>query len=226
MRKVAVLGLGRFGMRLAQELADVGAEVIAVDANHRLVDSLKNKINSVATFDVTNEELLRQHGVGEVDVCVVAVGEKFETTMLATLTAKSSLKVPVVIARAQTDQQAEILKKIGADQIVQPECEAARHWMRRVAFPHMEDFFVLDEDHSMIELKAPGKFQGQSLRSLDLRRQYNVNLVAIKRPLDSGDGEQTTIRFIGVPSGDEVIQEQDTLVLIGNHTALSKLPQE
>ena len=225
MRKAAILGLGRFGMRLARELAQSNVEVIAMDKNHKLIDQLKSEIESVVCLDITNEELLKQHGVGDVDVCVIATGEKFETTMLATLNAKN-LKVPLVIARAQTDQQAEILRKIGADQIAQPECEAAAHWTRRVAYQQLEDYFEFDDKHSLIELKAPKKFQGQSLRSLDLRRQYSINLIAIKRPIKEEENGATTTQFMGVPTGDEVIQEADILVIMGDHNALASLPQD
>ncbi|MGE3777173.1 MAG: TrkA family potassium uptake protein [Pirellulaceae bacterium] len=224
MQKIAVLGLGRFGMRLACELAASGVEVIAADRNGRLVDDAKDYVTLAVQMDFTDEDALQSQNIGKVDVCIVAIGEGFEATLLTTLNVKK-LGVPRVIARAQTVVQAEILSRIGADEIVQPENAAARELARRLSHPRLLDFVQLDASHSIFQLHAPRRFVGKTLEELRLRTAYRVNLIAIKRRESVADGT-TREQIISVPDKDDTIQEGDTLVLVGNDEAIASLPRD
>lgn len=227
MRRIAVLGLGRFGLSLARSLAASGVEVIAADRNARLVDEARDVVTVAVQLDAADEEALQAQNIGDVDVCVVAIGEAFEAALLSTVFAKK-LGVPTVITRAATGIRAEVLRHIGADEIIRPESEAGERLARRLANPQLEDLIELDQDHSIIQLRAPRPFYGRTLSQLALRQHYGVNLVAMKRQLRvrTNDEEETREQFIGVPAPDETIEEGDILVLLGKDTALDELPQE
>lgn len=227
MQKIAVLGLGRFGMTLARELGAARVEVIAADRNQRLVEKVSEFVALAVEMDTADEEAMRSQGIGDVDVCVVAIGEGFEASLLTTLIAKK-LGAKHVIARAPTDARADILLRVGADRIIRPENEAGQRLAHRLANPHLADYFELDENHSIIELRTPAAFQGKSLAELSLRGKYGVNLIALKRPVTvEKDGqEKTSERVIAVPSAADALEAGDVLVLVGTHAALSALPRE
>lgn len=214
-------------MTLARELGARGVEVIAADRHQRLVDDVSDSVTLAVQMDTTDEEAMRSQNIGDVDVCVVAIGEGFEASLLTTLIAKK-LGVGTVIARAPTDIRAEILRRIGADEIVRPENEAGQRLAHKLANPQLEDFVELDENHSIIQLRAPTAFQGKTLAELRLRGKYAVNLIALKRPVTvEKDGEEETVeRVIAVPSAADTVEAGDILVLVGTHDALSELPTE
>ncbi|GIX04725.1 MAG: potassium transporter Trk [Planctomycetaceae bacterium] len=224
-RRIAVLGLGRFGSRLARELEALGVEVVAVDRNGRLVEEIKDDVSVAIQMDVTNEPALAAQNIGEVDVCVVAIGEGFEAALLTTLIAKK-LGAPRVIARAQTDIQKEILQRIGADDVILPEHEMACSLARSLAHPSLEDYIELDEEYAIIQLKAPVAFVNKRLLDLRLRSEYQVNLIGIRRLVSAGGDLPPRERTIAVPSPEERILEGDKLLLVGTHEALARLPQE
>jgi len=225
MRKVAVLGMGRFGRRLATELSAAGVEVLAVDKNYRLVEDIRDEVTIAVQLDTTDEDAMRAQNVSVLDVCVIAIGEGFEASLLTTLICKK-LGVPTVIARAQNQMQADILQRVGADFIIQPENEAALRWSRKLSNPHLEDFIELDDDHGIIQLHAPARFRDHTLSELGLRSRYGVNLVAIKRLVDAGETEDSGKRSIRIPRAEDKILTGDILVLVGTQKALAELPQE
>lgn len=225
MQRIAVIGLGRFGMNLARLLTQNGIEAIAVDRNHRLVDEIKDDVTLAVTLDATDEEALASHEIHRADVCVVAIGENFEASLL-TATALKKMGAKYVIVRAQTATHAEIFRRLGADEIVQPESEAGRYLARRLANPHLEDVIELSDGYTLIELRAPPAFVGKTLEQLALRNKYRVNLVAVKRSSSQGsddDAPRTTTTY--VPSSNYSIHEGDILLLVGTDAALHGLPK-
>ena len=227
MPKIAVIGLGRFGMELSRQLSASGVEVIAIDRNKQLVDELKDDVDVAVKLDSTDEAALKSQDVDNVDVCVVAVGEDFEAALLTTVIVKQ-LGVPRIICRAQTRFHADIFRQIGADEVIQPETQTGKYLARKLANPQIEDFIALAKGYTLIELKAPKAFQGKTLQDLALRGHYNVNLVAIKRVSTTEDDGETIeeVEVIGVPKAADLIQENDTLVLVGSDEALARLPKE
>ena len=224
MPRVAVIGLGRFGMTLARELGHGGAEVLAIDRNPHLVDEVKDSVAVAVRLDSTDSEALISLKIQDVHVCVVAIGENFEAALLTTAVVKK-LGVPRIVCRAQTAVHAEIFTRIGADEIVQPEMHAGVHLGRRLANPQLEQFIQLADGYSLIELRAPAAFRGKSLEQLGLRTKYQVNLVAVKRLMTDPAGRRRT-QIISVPRPEDRIQVDDTLVLVGDHEALARLPKE
>jgi trk system potassium uptake protein len=225
VQRVAVLGLGRFGMNLARALAANRVEVIAVDRNHRLVEEVKDDVSLAVSFDSTDEDSLKSQEIPGCDVCVVAIGENFEASLL-TATALKKLGTKYVIVRAQSANHAEIFRRLGADEVIQPETEAGRQLARRLAHPEMEDLIELSDGFTLIEIRAPAAFHGRTLEQLALRTKYNVNLVAIKRPITApsvADAPRQVTTYVPQPS--YVLHPDDILVIVGTDAAINNLPR-
>lgn len=227
MRKVAVVGLGRFGMALAKQLASSTVQVIAIDTDRNLIDEVKDHVSAALVLDSTDETALRSQEIHKVDVLVVAIGENFEAALLTAVLGKK-FEIPEVICRASTSTHAEIFSRIGADEVIQPETETGQQLARRLANPLLEDLIDLGEGFTLIELRAPAAFRGKTLRDLNLRVKYNVNLVAIRRSQKSTDsaGVEHSQESLTVPLADEVIQTDDMMIFIGSSDHLSRLPKE
>jgi trk system potassium uptake protein TrkA len=215
-------------MAVVEQLAASGAQVIAVDSDRELVDEVKHRVDVAVTLDSTDERALRSQEIHKVDILIVAIGENFEAALLTAAIAKKQLKIPRVICRAATSIHAEIFSQIGADEVIQPESETGRQLARKLANPFLEDFVDLGEGFTLIEMHAPSGFRGKTLRDLNLRVRYGVNLVAIRRTIRSvgKNGAEQTRESLSVPQPDEVIQTEDTLLLIGSTEDLSRLPKE
>jgi trk system potassium uptake protein len=225
VRRIAVLGLGRFGMNLARVMELNNVEVLAVDINPHLVEDVKDDVTLAVCLDSTDEEALAGQEIHRSDVCVVAIGENFEASLL-TATALKKMGAKYVIVRAQSATHAEIFRRLGADEIIQPETEAGRQLARRLANPQLEELIELGDGYTLIELRAPVAFQGKTLEQLALRTKYRVNLVAVKRqsvPEDGDPSQRTSTTY--VPHGGYVIHPDDLLLLLGTDAALNNLPK-
>ncbi|MCR9197921.1 MAG: TrkA family potassium uptake protein [Planctomycetaceae bacterium] len=221
-QRLAVIGLGRFGMSLARQLAAHGAEVIAIDSNHRLVNEISDDVGLAVRLDSTDEAALRSQEVDRVDCVVVSIGENFEAALLTTVICKRNLKVASVICRAQTPLHAEIFRQIGADEVIQPEQHAGETLGRRLAHPRIHDYITLGEGFTIVELQAPAAFTGKTIRELDLRNSYAVNLIAIRRKSSAPDGSERA-RLISVPGPGDVIEENDILLVAGSEASLTSV---
>lgn len=228
MRKVAVIGLGRFGTALARQLTASGADVIAIDRNMALINEIRDEVSIAVKLDATDQAALRGQEIDLVDVAVVAIGENFEAALLTTVILKK-LGVPKIICRAQSSFHAEIFKQIGAQEVIQPEMQAGERLGHSLANPQLEDLITLAEGYTLIELYAPKEFCGKSLQTLELRKRFDVNLIAIKRPHEESDTDGNIItkyEVIGVPRGSDTIENNDVLVVVGSNEALARLPKE
>ncbi|MDP6546248.1 MAG: TrkA family potassium uptake protein [Phycisphaerae bacterium] len=225
MERFAIIGLGRFGMMLAKLLARDGADVIAVDSDKECVDAIRDEVSLAVCLDATDAEALRSQGIDKVDVAVVGVGESFENSVLATVTLKE-LGVPTVISRATSRVRAEILARVGADDVVNPEKESAQRWKSRLMAPSIMERIELAEGASLVQLESPESFYNKTLAQLDLRKGFQVNIVAIRRSVEeTQDGQTVTRQFvISVPAGDTAIKKGDVLILIGTNEAIEDLP--
>ena len=228
MQRFAVIGLGRFGQRLARALTAAEAEVIAIDLDASVVEAIRDEVTLAVRLDSTDEEALRAQGVQDVDVAVVGIGEGFEAAALTVATLKE-LKVKRIIARAQSDVQAKILTCVGADEIVLPETESALRWAHRLALPNLRQYVELGEGHSMVHMVSPTLFHHKSLKELDLRNAYGVNLVAIKRSVavqKDPSAPMTERPIIAVPNADTRILPSDILILVGSDEGMGRLPED
>ena len=214
-------------MTLAKELGQSGVQVIAMDRNPHLVEEIKDDVDVAVRLDSTDVDALLSQRLDSVDICVIAIGDNFEAAILTTVIVKK-LGVPRIICRAQSATHAEIFSRIGADEIIQPESQAGILLGRRLSNPQLEHFIPLADGYSLIELRAPKTFVGKSLEQLGLRTKYHVNLIAIKRPVTEiveGQSQQRD-KLLSVPRPGDVIEAQDTIVLVGSHDDLARLPHE
>jgi trk system potassium uptake protein len=225
-QRVAVIGLGRFGMALARRLSNHGAEVVAIDADQSLVNEVQDDVGIAVRLDSTDESALRSQEIDRVNCVVVAIGENFEAALLTTVICKKNLLVPKVICRAQTTLHAEIFGQIGADEVIQPEKTAGDMLGRRLAHPRINDYITLGEGFTIVEMLAPAAFAGKTLRELSLRLNYQVNLIAIRRESAEPVATIAETRLISVPGPNDRIEATDILLLAGSEDSLAGLPQE
>lgn len=228
MHRFAVIGLGRFGQRLARALAEAGAEVLAIDRRPRPVEEIRDAVALAVCLDSSDEEALRSQPVAELDAAIVGIGEDFESAVLTVATLKQ-LGVPRIIARAETDLQARILSAVGATEIASPDTEAATRWAHRLMLPDLTQYIELGEGYSLVNIPAPSAFVGSTLRRLELRRRYGINVVAIERQVTvqhAPESEPTQARQMMVPLPDTMIEPGDRLVLVGSDEHLASLPRD
>ena len=226
MKRFMVIGMGRFGRRLAQSLTEAGHEVIAIDQREELVERVRDEVALAVCLDATDPEPLKSQGAADVDAAIVTIGEDFESNALATATLKS-MGVRLVISRASTEIQRRILAAIGADRVVLPEEEVAERLASQLANPNIVEHLELSAGHSLVQIRAPAEWHGRTLGDIDLRRKYSVNLVAIKRPVKArtAKGEETVEeQVMDLPMAHTIIREGDVLVLVGSTDSLNTLP--
>ncbi len=227
MERFAVIGLGRFGSRLATHLAASGAEVIAIDRDRAIVEELRDQVTLAIALDATDEQALRVQGIDQVDTAIVGIGHNFEANALATVLLKS-MRVKRVISRAGNRMQARILSRIGADAVVSPEDESADRWSHRLLAPFLIDHVELGEGYALVQMAAPRGWHGKTLAELDLRRKYNVTIVAIKRKVESATAtgaDSYEERVVDVPQPKSRLGADDTLIVAGFDADLEKLPR-
>ena len=230
MESFAVIGLGRFGMRMAISLADAGAEVIAVDRNRDLVEQVKDRVALAVCLDATDEQALRAQGIDKVDVAVVGIGTNFEESVLSTVILKQ-IGVPRVVSRATTSVRGHILSRVGADDIVNPERESADRWRGRLLAPTVLERSVLADGYSMVQVAAPPSFHDKTLADLAVGTRYKVLVVAIRRTVADAEvkpgaegpaaGREVVL---SAPGPDSVVRPGDILVLIGSDEAIEGFP--
>ena len=218
MDTFAVIGLGRFGRRLATLLTESGAEVIAIDMRMDRIEAIRDRVTTAVCLDSTNEQALRAQGVDKVDVAVVGVGTDFEASLLTTVILKQ-LGVPRVISRATNSIRAKILSRIDADDIVNPERESAERWGERLLEPRIRDRIALAKGHSLVQVSAPSNFHNKTLAQLDIGKKHKVLVVAIRR----ADLNET---IISPPRPETPIEPGDVLTLIGADTAIEAFPHD
>lgn len=205
-REFAVIGLGRFGSGVALTLESHDYRVLGIDHNAEIVQRLSDRITHVAVLDATDEEALKEVDITSFDTVVVAIGDNFESNLLTTVALKS-LGVRHVICKAPTRRQQQILLKVGADQVIQPEFDAGRRLAEELSTPTILEKLAVGPDHSMAELMVPSSMTYQSLAQIDLRSKHGVSVMLVKR------GEYLEVS----PPADFILQPDDLLVVLGNN---------
>lgn len=208
-----VIGLGYFGQAVVKELVNMGHEVVAIEKNRMLVEELRDLAEDLRCADATDEHVIKNLGVPQFDACVVATGTDLGNSVLITATLKE-LGARYITAKAVTERQAEILKKIGADLIVFPEREAGERLAHQLISPgRISIYLELDPGWSLEEVNAPEWMVNKSLKELDLRRKHKVTVIAIKR-----NGE-----MIPNPGGEDKILRGDHLFIFGRNEDLERI---
>lgn len=174
-----VIGLGQFGSNLALRLMDFGNEVMAVDMDEELVSRVAPYVTQAKIADCMEEQVLRSLGPESFDFCFVCIGERFQTSLEITSQLKD-MGAPMVIAKADRELHARLLKKIGADEVVLPERDMAQRIAMRYSVNGALEYIELSPGYAIFELDVPGTWIGKTLRELDIRGNWNVNVIACK----------------------------------------------
>lgn len=221
-RKFAVIGLGDFGKSMAVSLTEKGAEVIAIDQSMDIVDEIKDKVSYAVRLNSTDEKALKSVGIDKVDVVIVAMGEHFEDTILTSVLLLQ-MGIKKIVAKASSKIQETILLKLGVHQVVTPEFDMAARLASTLFDEDVLDFMAIGEGYNVMQVKAPDMFIGRTLKEINLRVKYNVNLITIKKTY-KGDGYSITQQKIsGIPTADTVIEENDVLILLGKDKDIKKI---
>ena len=218
MRNIAVIGLGGFGSSLARELTEKGIEVLAIDRNRDPVDAIKDSVTHAATLNSTDEEALRAVDIQNVDVAVVCIGKDIEANLLTTILLKK-MGVHRIWTRAISPLQQEILNMLEVDNTINLEEEMGSFVANSLASSNITRHIPLAKGHSIVELLLPVEFVGKTLRALDPRNKYGINIVAIKKmvPGINDQGERIMEESIeDVPKPDDVLEETDHLLIVGS----------
>jgi trk system potassium uptake protein TrkA len=222
MKQFAVFGLGVFGVSVARNLMKEGMEVIAIDDNEENIEAIKNDVTEAAILDSTKEEALRAVDIGRVDCAVVCMGENMEASILTSLLLKK-LEVPRIVARANSEGHRQILTLIGVQELVSPEEEMGLRLARRLSTTRVLHHLDVSDTHTISEVEVGESFVGKSIRELNLRARYGVNIVGLKKriPVVTNEGENVyEEKYIDFPEPDDVIDEGDVLVMVGSERGI------
>ena len=211
MKSVLLIGLGRFGKYIAMKLDELHHQVLAVDLKEERVNEVLPYVTSAQIGDGTNEDFLASLGVGNFDVCIVAIGDDFQSSLETTSLLKE-LGAKMVVSRAARDVHAKFLLRNGADEIVYPEKQMALWTAMRYSSDHILDYIELDEEHAVVEITVPAEWQGKTVGSLDIRKKYNINIMAVKK--------QGTINL--TITQDTRFSEDESLLILGSNKAIQK----
>lgn len=213
---LAIIGLGQFGASLALELKALGQHVTALDINPKAVARVQDMVNQAVVADATDRATLEELGLDLVESAVVSLGRHLGRSILTTLHLKE-MGVNNIVAKAISPEHEKILKRVGASQVVYPERDAAQRLAHSLADPNLLDYLPIGDEFGVIELAPPPALVGKSLAQLELRKNYNVNVIAVRELVP----ERTRL----VLEPDFVIKDSDVLVVAGRSDDLERLRQ-
>ena len=214
MKRFAVIGAGSFGYYVARALYEHKNEVIAIDRSKERVQAIEPHCTSAIVADVTDLEAIKGLGLKEMDAVIVSTGANIKPSILICFHLKR-LGVGRIIAKAEDDDHGEILKQLGATEIIRPSMDMANRLALRLTSPNILEFLPLEEDYTIVQIDPPRPFIGKSLKQLELRQRYQVNVIAIK--------ELVPERFLMVPDADFVVKDSDILVILGKEGDLARI---
>ena len=211
MKNVLLIGLGRFGRHIAIHLDSLGHQVMAVDINEERINKVLPYVTNAHIGDSTNAGFLDSLGIGNFDVCIVTIGSNFQNSLETTSLLKE-MGAKFVVSRAERDVQAKFLLRNGADKVVYPEKQMAKWTAIRYTADHILDYIELDDKHAIFEVEVPREWVGKSVGQLDIRKKYDINILAIK---ENGSLSASV-------SPETHLAEGSTLLVIGEYKALQK----
>lgn len=211
-KSYAVFGLGRYGRAVARELIDSGAEVIAVDVDGRIVEDLVGDFPICKCADVTDKEVIKQLGISNVDVVIIAIAGAFEASVMATMLCKEA-GVGQVIVKCASEMHRAILEKVGADTVVLPENDSGIRLAKNLLSSGFLDIADISDEISIIELAVKPEWVGKSLKELELRRKYSINVIALS--------QNNNVEIALKP--DTVIEANTKMIIIADKKEIDKL---
>lgn len=214
-KQFVVFGLGRFGISLATTLAEAGYEVMAVDSNEEKVQEISSIVTQAVQADVSDAETLKELGIRNFDVAVVAIGKDMQSSIMCTLLLKE-MGIPMVVAKASSEVHKKLLEKLGADRIIFPEKDMGVRIATSLITGNIIDYIQLSKDYSIMEIAVLKEWIGHSIKELNIRAKYGINIIAVEV---SGNLNIT-------PTPDYVLKQEDLLVVVGNNNALRELEEK
>lgn len=211
-KQFIVIGLGRFGTSVAETLYALGNDVLAVDIDEEAVQNIAEKVTHAVQVDANDENSLRALGISNFDVAIISIGSDIQANILSTLLVKE-MNVKHIITKANNALHAKVLYKIGANRVIFPERDMGIRVAHNLCSSSILDYIELSPDFSIAEVVTPKEWEGHSLKDLNLRVRYGINVVAIKR---DDDIEVS-------PAAEEIIQESDIIVAIGGTAELNRI---
>ncbi len=215
MKRIGIIGAGRFGMSLAETLANGGMEVVLIDRNRPAMQSA-SEFATALQGDATQRQVLEEAGFRECDVVVVAIGSNIEASMMATANCKE-LGVPRVVSKATSELHGKILRRIGADSVVYPDRDSAHRLARSITNNDAVDFLEVAEGYSIAEIEVPASVRGMTLAEADLRNKSGVTVLCIRR------GDPSHVRSIVIPQPSDKLGDDDRLVVFGETKQIDAL---
>ena len=212
MKSYMIIGLGRFGQTLARQLCALGAEVLAVDKRSDLVQQVADDVTHAVVGDAQDKEVLRALGARNFDCAIIAVGSNLAASVLTAMNLKE-LGVPYIICKAHDETHRRVLEKLGVDRVTIPEQENAQRLARSLNSHNVLEYIELSPDYGILDIPAPAAWIGKTLRELNIRAKYGVNIIAVR--------ENGKINV--VPDADEPLPEGCVLVAVGANDKLTRL---
>lgn len=226
-KNFAVIGLGHFGLNLSLSLTNLGAEVLAIDNKEQNVEKVRDRVSHAVIADARDQGALRSLGLEDMDAVIVAIGEDFESSMLATANLQE-IGVKRIVNRVVSPIHEKLLRLMKVDDLILPEGDAARELANKLVRKGLLEYLALSKDYSIMEIHAPKEFVGASLAELDLRKHYDVNLITVIKKGHKAArlpfaGDVGDIQVLGVPDGSYRFEEHDILVVFGSEASLKSL---
>ncbi len=210
-KDIAVIGLGTFGYELAMQLAKNGHHVLVVDKDEKKVNQIKDDVDIAIVADITDPDVLKKIQITTFDSVILSMSSNLESSILSIVHMKK-MNVPYIIGKANTHIQQEILLKIGADEVILPEVSTAIQLAEKITHPNILEEFVVNDDTLLMEVLIPERFQGKTLKELDLRRKYGLNIIMYSR------GGKTEV----ISSPDFAFEKGDIIFVIGKESVIKK----
>ncbi|MBU2492336.1 MAG: TrkA family potassium uptake protein [Bacteroidetes bacterium] len=214
MNNFVVIGLGNFGFHVAKNLAEKGKNVLAIDSNPGQIDKIKNIVSDSVIGDVKNRQFLAEFIDGTADAAIISTGDRMFDSILAVHHLKE-IGVKNIYVKAIDETHAQLLKLMGATDIIFPEKDIAGWWANKLSEPNLIEHLPLSEDYSIVEYACPDKFAGSTLKKLELRSKYKILLVAVK--------DIMTDEFILMPAADFVLKPDTILILMGKKEDINRM---
>ena len=211
MKSILLIGLGRFGRHIAMHLNELKHQVMAVDQVEERVDAVLPYVTNAQIGDSTNADFLESLGIRNYDVCIVAIGNDFQSSLETTSLLKE-LGAKMVVSRAARDVQAKFLLRNGADEVVYPERQLAKWTAIRYSADHILDYIELDGEHAIFEILVPEDWAGRTIGQMDIRKKYNINIMGIKK---NGKLELSI-------TPDMVLESKSTMLVLGRNRDIQK----
>ena len=219
MKRIGIIGAGRFGLSLAEALSDTGTEVLLIDRNSTLVQNAMKKVTWSVQCDATNANALEAAGIAECDMVVVAIGSNIEASMLVTANCKE-IGVQTVISKAISEIHGKILDKLGADHIVYPDQDSARRLARNITDHNAYDLLEISKGLSLAEIDVPQACVGKTLAEADIRKKNGVRVLCIRRP--DPKSEKKPLQIL-IPNPNDKFEENDKLIVFGTTAGIDAI---